>query len=131
VGLAIAHGFLTWALATLVTASLMATAIGAIFSGGVQAGATVAGGAANGLIAGATAAASGDAGDSISYYVDSLFRPVGEGAGEGSQTMRSAEQDTAEARGIFAHVVGTAALSPDDTRHLGQLIVRPCDPSCC
>lgn len=121
-----AHGFLTWALATLVTATLMATTISSIVSGGVQASATVAGGAASGLVAGATSAVAGDDGESLGYYVDSLFRPVGEGVmvTDGSQVTRSAEQDAAEARGIFAHVTATGELAPEDTRHLAQVIAR-------
>ncbi len=119
-----AHGFLTWALATLVTATLMASAVGAIVSGGVQASATVAGGVANGLAAGATSAVSGDAGDSVGYYVDSLFRPVGDSVIDGSAATRTAAEDLSEARGIFVHVTGTGALSTDDTRHLGQIVAR-------
>jgi len=41
-----AHGFLAWAVATLVTAALLTSAITSIVSGGAQAGASVAGGAA-------------------------------------------------------------------------------------
>lgn len=119
-----AHGFLSWALATLVTATLMASVIASIVSGGVQAGATVAGGAATGLAAGATSMVSDNAGDPLGYYVDSLFRPVGDSAIDGSQLPRSPQEDAAEARGIFAHVAGSAALTSDDTRQLGQLIAR-------
>lgn len=131
-----AHGFLTWALATLVTASLLASAIGAIVSGGVQAGATVAGGAATGLVAGATSAATTDSAGPIDYYVDSLFRPGAASTVDASQPLdgaqpinaspapRSAEIDIAEARGILTHVTGAESLSPDDTRYLGQLIAR-------
>lgn len=120
-----AHGFLTWALATLVTASLMAGAIGAIVSGGVQAGATVASGAATGLAAGATSAVSGTSSESIGYYVDSLFRRADDSTmpADGSP-MRTAQEDTTEALGIFAHVSQTGSLSAGDTRYLGELISR-------
>lgn len=116
-----AHGFLTWALATLLTATLMASVIASIVSGGVQAAATVAGGAANGLMTGATAA-SGEAAESMDYYVDSLFR--GDNPLDDTQAGRTAADDTAEALGIFAHVAGTGTLAQEDTRHLGQLIAR-------
>jgi len=119
-----AHGFLTWALATLLTATLMASAIGAIVAGGVQAGATVASGAATGMMAGATGAAGNS--DSVGYYVDSLFRRTDDNTMmlDGTQPQRSAAEDASEARGIFANFAGTESLSPDDTRHLGQIIAR-------
>lgn len=123
-----AHGFLSWALATLVTATLMASAIGAIVSGGVQAGATVVGGAATTLAASATAAASDDAAESIGYYVDSLFRPVGNGAVDGAVAgalaPASADDQASQARRILLHAAGAGSVSPDDSRHLGQLIAQ-------
>src|SRR6185436_12441579 len=53
-----AHGFLAWAVATLITAALLTSTVSAIVSGGVKAGAQVAGGAATA----ATSAAAADAG---------------------------------------------------------------------
>src|SRR6185436_5798048 len=55
-----AHGFLAWAVATLITAALLTSTVSAIVSGGVKAGAQVAGGAATA----ATSAAAADAGAS-------------------------------------------------------------------
>ncbi len=43
------HGFLTWAVATLLTAFLLTSAVGSIVSGGVRAGAAVADGAASSI----------------------------------------------------------------------------------
>jgi hypothetical protein len=51
-----AHGFLAWSVATLATAALLTSVIGAVVSGGVQAGAAVAGGAATTAVAAASAA---------------------------------------------------------------------------
>ena len=77
-----AHGFLTWAVASLLTAALLTSVVG----GGVRAGAEVAGGAAGaiGTAAGgaagtvATMAAgaegSGEVSDTVQYFVDSLLR---------------------------------------------------------
>ena len=53
-----AHGFLAWALATLLVAGLLSSTISAMLGTGVQAASNIAGGAAMG---GAAAAASGDA----------------------------------------------------------------------
>src|SRR5688500_3138999 len=77
------HGLLTWAVATLFTATLLTSTVTAIVSGGVQAGAKVAGGAAGAATtaaAGGAAAAGSQAGQSggdngpMAYFVDSLFR---------------------------------------------------------
>ena len=53
-----AHGFLAWAVATLVTATLVVGSISSVISGGVQAGASVAGGAASAMTQVAGTAAS-------------------------------------------------------------------------
>ena len=63
-----AHGFLAWAVATLLTAALLTSAIGSIVGTGAQVGATAAGGAAT---AAASATAAGAAGASAG---DSCFR---------------------------------------------------------
>lgn len=77
-----AHGFLTWAIASLLTAVILTSVMSSIGSG-VRAGAEVVGkaaGAAAGTAAGSTAmmAARGadadDEGNSLGYFIDSLFR---------------------------------------------------------
>lgn len=73
-----AHGFLAWAVASLVTAAFLGSAITAALGTGIQAGSTVAGAAASGSGVAATTAATKDgAGDRIGYFVDSLFRSSG------------------------------------------------------
>lgn len=65
-----AHGFLAWAVASLLT-----SVIGLIVGGGVRAGAPVAGSVATVATAGAAAAgASGADSGSMGYFIDSLFR---------------------------------------------------------
>lgn len=91
-----AHGFLAWAVATLVTAAVLTSAIASALGATAQAGASVAGGAVSSVTGAATtgaAAAVGAAGanaasnagsneDSgggqgpMAYLVDSLFRPA-------------------------------------------------------
>lgn len=84
-----AHGFLSWAVATLVTAALLTSAVGAIVGAGVQAGASVASGVASSaaLATGGALASRDDASDGrsagigsgpIDYFVDTLFRDAGE-----------------------------------------------------
>jgi hypothetical protein len=91
-----AHGFLAWCIASLGTAALLASVVGAIVSGGVQAGASAIGsaastaaGAGTGAVAALSANSSGGpqgagqqganggaagAGNPFGYFVDSLFR---------------------------------------------------------
>ena len=89
-----AHGFLAWCVASLGTAALLASVVGAILSGGVQAGASAVNAAAstaagagtsavmsliNGGAQGANDQQGGSAGaqgaaNPLGYFVDSLFR---------------------------------------------------------
>jgi hypothetical protein len=76
-----AHGFLAWAIATLITAALLTSVVSTIVSGAVQTGASVAGSAIAGTAAAAaTTAAStsedpkADSDESLSYFLDFLFR---------------------------------------------------------
>ena len=79
-----AHGFLAWAVASLVTAAFLASAVGNVVGMGAKAGATVAGAAATTAGAAGAAIGSSNAGGSsggsggnsvYGYFVDSLFRP--------------------------------------------------------
>lgn len=72
-----AHGFVSWAVATLLTASLLTSAIGGVLGTGAKVAGATAGAAAS--TAGVAAAGAGSAaaaapeGD-LNYWVDSLFR---------------------------------------------------------
>jgi len=73
-----AHGFLAWAVATLVTAAMLSSAIGSVISAGAQVGGTVtAGAAARATKAIQGAAPAMDSNDQVQgngYFVDALFR---------------------------------------------------------
>jgi hypothetical protein len=127
-----AHGFLAWAVASLVAAAMLSSAIGSIVGNGVQAGASVAAGTAATATAAAGAVASGQgdakdgsASNGMDYFVDSLFRKSA-----GTTTTppaapgddASASRSATEVARIFANAVRTGSLSPDDTRYVGQLI---------
>jgi hypothetical protein len=128
-----AHGFLAWAVATLATAALLTSAIGAIVSGGVQAGASVAGGAA------ATAAATGaaattapaDPGASaraggMDYAVDALFRKDAAAASGATPTSDAsmAAVPASEVSRIFANSLRSGTMPADDVRYVGQLVAQ-------
>jgi len=134
-----AHGFLAWAVATLATAALLTSAIGAIVSGGVQAGASVVGGVATTATAAAGGAAAstglmqGGDGGPMGYFVDSLFRrdpaaaptPGAAGVPGGMEASeRASGKDAAEVGRIFMNVSRSEALPPEDVRYVGQLVAQ-------
>jgi hypothetical protein len=142
-----AHGFLAWAVATLVTAAMLTSAIGSILNAGTQAGSVLAGGAAATATAALPAVANatpseraadgsrdgriapGDTG--LGYFVDSLFRkdasatvasssvaaPAGTGTDDGAHS-------SAEVARIYANGMRAGSLAADDTKYVGQLIAQ-------
>jgi hypothetical protein len=92
-----AHGFLSWALTTIVGTVLLAAATSSIVSGGVRAASTVAGGAAQ-------AGTSGVSG----YSVDALFRSDRIDASAGNQDV------AAQANRILANGIRTGDVPPGD-----------------
>lgn len=99
-----AHGFVSWAVATLLTAGLLTSAIGGILGTGVKAAGATAGAAASTAgvaAAGAGAAATGSEEGDLSYWVDSLFRnstnPAGPPAGVSVDPAAPADPSSANA----------------------------------
>lgn len=111
-----AHGFLSWAVAVVISAGLLASAATAIV--GVGTGVAATGVAAVGAAA-ATAATrqqSGAGAEGLTYYVDALFRadhPSG----------NSVEAPTSmEAGRIMATALGKGDISPADRTYLSQWV---------
>ena len=108
-----AHGLLTWALATLVVAILLGSAMSSALSGATHAAATVgAGAAAN------KTASSGDnaAADPLAYYIDGLYRTNGRAAGSGDHDVR------AETNRIFLADLKDDQFPAEDKSYLTQLV---------
>lgn len=137
-----AHGFLAWAVASLVTAALLTSVIGSIVSGGIQAGAAVVGGAAT-TAAAATASGAAAAGTEMAksdsdagpmgYFVDSLFRKdMGASAGAtatvasnlSATTPSSSAASTSEVSRIFMSTIRTGVMATDDVRYVGQVVAQ-------
>lgn len=116
-----AHGFLAWALATLLVVGVLGSALSAALGSGVQAVSTVASGAAKGTSAGASAnGVSSD--NATSYLVDSLFRP----ADAGKLAATNPESDAAavgQASRILIAGAAAGEISGDDKTYLSQLVV--------
>ena len=100
-----AHGFLSWALSTILGTLLLASAASSIVSGGVRAASTVAGGAAEA----ATSTVS-------SYAVDGLFRP------DRIDASTSTQEAAAQATRILANGVRNGDVPPADRTYLAQLV---------
>jgi hypothetical protein len=119
-----AHGFMAWALATLLVVSVLGSALSAVAGRGVQAASTVASGAALGASAGATATAnskSDAASSATSYFADALFRPTD----PARLSAPGAEGDaaaTTQASRILIASAAAGAVSDPDKAYLGQLV---------
>lgn len=105
-----AHGLVTWALATVVVASVLAGSVSTLIGGGVRAASTVAAGGAEGMMA-------SDASPSPSYNIDKLFRE-----------SRDSSPENVDYRGEAAHILTNAVTSGGvpsaDRTYLATLIAR-------
>lgn len=118
-----AHGFIVWALATLLVVLVLGSAVSAIAGRGVQAASTVASGAAMGASAGASARAnmgSGGETNAMSYFVDALFRPADPARLSAPGTEGDATAAAQASRILVANAAGE--VSPDDKAYLAQLV---------
>lgn len=131
-----AHGFLTWALASLLTVVVTASVMGSIVSSGARAGGAVVSGAAStlGSVAGSAAGMAANGADesssTIEYFVDALFRS------ERSDSAPAMEMDPAEVASevaeipvgevvrIFGRALSVGELPQADGRYIGQLIAE-------
>jgi hypothetical protein len=117
-----AHGFLAWALATVMVVWLLSSALASVVSGGASAVTSVASGAAMG--ASATAADNATEGGlpSTDYFVDTLFRP-GPNLTTGTA---SAAPDAADASAEASRILVASAISGDvsgpDKAQLARLV---------
>jgi hypothetical protein len=116
-----AHGFLAWALATLLVVGVLGSALSAVIGSGVQAASTVASGAAMGVSAGAAANAGGVADNATSYFVDSLFRPA-DATKLAAANPQSDTAATAQASRILIASAAAGEVSADDKTYLSQLV---------
>ena len=115
-----AHGFLAWAIASLVTVTLLTSAVGSILSGGAQ---MVGSAASTGAQLVAAKADSADT--SMGYFVDSLFRKDGDAAAAPSPVAEPASAaPLLEVGRIFTRNLQATTLPPADARYVGQLVAQ-------
>jgi hypothetical protein len=146
-----AHGFLSWAVATLVTAALLTSVIGGIIGNGVKASAIAGGVAASGVTA-TLMADNSDSNTTLTYLLESLLRKdpsntaadnsqqqtTQENFVDGEFTNESAmapqvngntpamQSDTVkgELTHIFVHAIATDSLPQNDMEYAGQLVAQ-------
>ena len=107
-----AHGFLSWAVASVVTAAFLTSAVGSIVGETAKVGAAVGGGAATAAVSaavpmGSAASDSGDSAGPMGYFIDSMFRNNSSTAG----TTVAAAGNTGSASGT-APVAGDSTAAP-------------------
>jgi hypothetical protein len=127
-----AHGFLVWAIASLVTAALLGSVVGNVVSSGVSASATLASTRAVGT-AGVTGAvanhtlpsdftSTSSANDgALGYMVDSLFRSDKSFADTTGNADSAARLEVGR---IFAHGIRSNGLPSEDRQYLVQIIAK-------
>ncbi|MDB5888770.1 MAG: hypothetical protein JWM03_1642 [Rhodocyclales bacterium] len=113
-----AHGFLAWAIASLVTAIFLSTALTAAVGGALHAGAATVQGAAQMAAVSTITRNTAAGGDAVGYYVDTLFR---------SDKPLAAQMDPAsraEAARILVNDMRQDNLPAEDRQYVGKLIAR-------
>ncbi len=105
-----AHGFITWATATLLVTAASAIITGTTLGAGVHAAAMVGSGAAAGATTAATGTTSVDP-----YDVDTLLRPTAPTAAPGTDARPQTTR-------ILAKVLTAGDVSTDDRTYLTQLV---------
>ncbi|MBZ9769093.1 hypothetical protein LB526_20245 [Mesorhizobium sp. CA6] len=119
-----AHGFLAWALATLLVATVLGTAISGIVGTGAQATTGLLSGAAAGAASQASSAQSPSANDLAGYFVDALFRPADNAAA--ATPPAGTPQNNADAAGQATRILAISAangeMSANDKAYLARLV---------
>lgn len=131
-----AHGFLTWAVALLVSAVLLTTTISSLIGGSAKVIGSVAGGATATAVNNAGEGSSMLSKSSMEYFTRSLFRasgstPAGNSNAPGNDGMAMNQPvppkaetpaQLAEVTGIFANSIYSGALPKDDLTYVAQLV---------
>lgn len=112
-----AHGFLSWAIASLVVAAFLASAIGNAISGGAAVAESALKGAAS-VTAGAISKST-DEMDGAGYFVDTMFRSPSAVVSTDSTPNRDVR---AEAARIVVKDLAAGNLTAPDKQYLGELI---------
>jgi hypothetical protein len=118
-----AHGFITWAIGTVLVAIFVTSAGAAAITGGVHAATTVASAATGSAAGSAAASSSATPGDSTiaPYTLDGLFRSP---RTESNSSAASAAEQRAEAARILANGLATGDIPTADRTYLAELVAE-------
>lgn len=113
-----AHGFLSWAVAMLVTATLIAGSLSSIIGSGVQATANVASGAVTAASNAAGSKAHDGSNNVSDYFIDSLFR-------DDRGTAVSEDAAHGVVSRIFVRSLGNdGQMAAEDRTYLAQIVAQ-------
>jgi hypothetical protein len=112
-----AHGFITWATATLLASAAAAVIAGSTAGAGLHAASTIGAGAAMGAASAASSAASVDP-----YDVDTLLRPGNPGTASSSNPASPGNDVRAQTTRILARGLTSDEVSPEDRTYLAQVV---------
>jgi hypothetical protein len=115
------HGFLAWAVSSLVTATLLTSVVASITNSSVQAGPSATGKIATTAVTavvGADSAKTDDGTGSLDYFIDSLFRK------DTTVALTATPVPLVEVGRIFMTNIHTVALPAQDLRYVGQLVTQ-------
>jgi hypothetical protein len=112
-----AHGFLAWAVATLIGAAVLSSAATSMVGTAAKAGAPVAAGVGAGAVA-STAGGTDPSAAPVSYFVDMMFR-----GGKPVEANADMTGTLHEARGILVTSLA-GEMSPGDRANLVQLVAN-------
>ena len=112
-----AHGFVTWALATLLVAGVLSSSVSAIVGAGAQATASVIGATTT---AAATVASKTETDFSTSYFTDALLRPADPAAA--TATTANTETAAAQLSRILANAAIQGKMSDEDRAYVDKLV---------
>jgi hypothetical protein len=110
-----ANGFLSWAVASVIVAAFLASAVTSMMSGATQVAAGAASGGAQGA-AQQSARSGGDLADPAGYFIDGLYRSDRPNPNASTQDVRS------ETARILTMGVRNGEVSPPDKAYLAQLV---------
>jgi len=110
-----AHGFLAWAVATVIVVMVISSAVYSMLAGGIHAATTVASDTARG------AGNNSPVGGVVPYDVDSLFRGTSRDANSRSNNSLATD-DRGEATRILANGLSTGGVPDADRAYLASLV---------
>jgi hypothetical protein len=113
------HGFLTWAIALIISVVLFTSLMGSFLNKGIQTAQVVTSTVAK---AGVGAASMMD--DTQTYYLESLFRTNGDANNQDPAKANNMKNMMPEVGRIFAESVKNGSISDKDSTYLSQLIAQ-------